>query len=262
VGTLASLSAAIESDGPKRETVAAESAEDNGAAGPPQRRVFPSSTSSSRTPAARTCGSTTSAIASGTRPSIELVASHGAWITTRQLRDEDLNIALETVGRCALPLRVAPCDMTAQHAEWRGLRVEQHRHMARFHPLGAEPHQRWRAPLCRMASCSTDRSSSLNSGGTYIHISLLPIDGVPDGGEPRLVSDRRRQELHGAGRSARAGRRDGAGEFDLTRRAATTLLPNHPEPRRSTPYGLSPKCRDLRALHRRGPRWKYSPDHS
>src|SRR3989475_4933269 len=39
------------------------------------------------------------------------------------------------------------------------------------------------------------------------------------------------------------------------------LLPNHPEPRRSTAYGVSPKCRDLRALHRRGPPWKSSRNH-
>jgi len=44
--------------------------------------------------------------------------------------------------------------------------------------------------------------------------------------------------------------------------AATTLLPNHPERRRSTPYAVSPKCRDLRALHPRGLRWKYSRDFS
>ena len=36
--------------------------------------------------------------------------------------------------------------------------------------------------------------------------------------------------------------------------SATTLLPNHPEPRRSIPFGVSPKCRNLRGLDRRGPR--------
>jgi len=40
------------------------------------------------------------------------------------------------------------------------------------------------------------------------------------------------------------------------------LLPNHPEPRRSTPYDVNPKCRDLPALHRHGLWWISSGDHS
>src|SRR5204863_483997 len=40
--------------------------------------------------------------------------------------------------------------------------------------------------------------------------------------------------------------------------SATALLPNHPERRRSTPYAVNPRCRDLLPLHRGDPRWGYS----
>ena len=53
-----------------------------------------------------------------------------------------------------------------------------------------------------------------------------------------------------------------AAKVDQRALFATALLPNHPVLRRSKTDGVSPRCRDLRALHRRGPPWKCSGNYS